>query len=114
MQPKVNVTEVVDEWKVLQVDNDLPVYNSKERIKVLWNKVFQLQSADDDLRHKLLPVVIKSALVLGQSNAESEHRLSVNARKVAQERVLLGEKKQLLAFILLKMLLGSMIQLITE
>ena len=29
LQTKVNVTEHVDEWKVFQVDNDLPVYNPK-------------------------------------------------------------------------------------
>ena len=90
MQPKVNVTEVVDEWKVFQVDNDFPVYNPDERIEVFWNKVFELQSADGDLRYKLLPVVIKSALVLGQTNAECS--LSINARIVAQERASLGEK----------------------
>ena len=47
------------------MDNDLPVYNPKEMIGVFWNKVFQLQSADDGLSYELLPGVIKSALVLG-------------------------------------------------
>ena len=44
LQPKVNVTKVVDEWKVFLVDNDLPVHNPKERIEVFWNGVFHLQS----------------------------------------------------------------------
>ena len=44
------------------------------------------------LRYKLLPVVIKSALVLGQTNAASEQSMSVNARIVAQERASFGEK----------------------
>ena len=59
---------------------------------MFWNEVFQLQSADGDLRCKLLPVVIKSAFVLGQSNAESECSLSVNIRIVARERASFGEK----------------------
>ena len=74
---EINVTEVVDEWKLFQVDKDLPAYNASERIEVFWNGVFKLQSADDDSRYKLLPVVIKSALVLAQTNAESERSLSV-------------------------------------
>ena len=71
LQPEINVTEV-DEWKLFQVDNNLPAYNPSERIEVFWNGVFKLQSADGDSKFKLLPVVIKSALVLAQTNAESE------------------------------------------
>ena len=113
LQPILNVTEVVDEWKVFQVENDLPGYNPKERIELFWNTIFQLQSADGDLRYKLQPVVIKSALLLGQTIAESECSLFVNARIVAQEKASIGEKK-LLAFMSLKMLSGSMIQFLTE
>ena len=72
LQPEINVAEVVDEWKLFQVDNDLPVYNGSERIEVFWIGVFKLQSADGNSRYKLLPVVIKSALVLAQTNVESE------------------------------------------
>ena len=75
-----------------QVDNDLPAHNASERIEVFWNGVFKLQSADDASRYNLLPVVIKSALVLAQTNAESERSLSVNARIVKKDRASLGEK----------------------
>ena len=92
LQPEINVTEVVDEWKLFQVDKDLPAYNASERIEVFWNGVFKLQSADGDSRYKLLPVVIKSALVLAQTNAESERSLSVNARIVTKDGASLGEK----------------------
>ena len=34
LQPNVNQTEVVDEWKLFQVDTELPEYNAKERIEV--------------------------------------------------------------------------------
>ena len=37
-------------------------------------------------------MVIKSALILGQTNAESECSLSVNARVVIQDRTLLNEE----------------------
>ena len=40
------------------------------------------------LRYKLPPTIIKSTLILGQTNAESECSLSVNARVVAKERAL--------------------------
>ena len=92
LQPKINYMEVVDEWKASQVDSELPRYNPSERIEVFWNGAFQLQSAGGDLRYKLLPVVIKSALVLSLTNAESECSLSVNGRFVTQERASLSEK----------------------
>ena len=79
LQPAISTSEVIYEWKLFQVDNELPDYNQQERIGKYWNAVFQLQSSDGQLRHKLLPAVIKSALTLGQTNAESEHSLSVNA-----------------------------------
>ena len=44
------------------------------------------------VRYKLLPMVIKLALLLEQTNAESEHSLSVNARVVIQDRTLLNEE----------------------
>ena len=40
----------------------------------------------------MLPVVIKSALVLAQTIVESERSLSVNARIVTKDRASLGEK----------------------
>ena len=79
LQPAISTSEVIDEWKFFQVDNELPDYNQQERIEKYWNAVFQLQSSDGQLRYKLLPAVIKSALTLGQTNVESERSLSVNA-----------------------------------
>ena len=46
LQPEVNVIEIVDEWKVFQMNSDLLAYKPKGRIEVFWNTVFQLQSAD--------------------------------------------------------------------
>ena len=70
LQPAISTSEVIDEWKLFQVDNELPDYNQQERIEKYWNAVFQLQSSDGQLRYTLLPTVIKSALTLGQTNAE--------------------------------------------
>ena len=92
LQPKLSASEVVDEWKLFEVDNDLPNYDRQEWIEQYWNRAFQLQSSDGQLKYKLLPTIIKSALILGQTNAESEHSLSVSARVVTKERTLLGEK----------------------
>ena len=30
LQPKLNISEIVDEWKLFQVDNDIPAYNREE------------------------------------------------------------------------------------
>ena len=92
LQPKVDQTQVVDEWKVYQVDTDLPNYDPKERIEVFWKQVFELQGLAGEPKYQILPVVVKSALVLTQTNAESECSLSVNARIVTKDRSLLGEK----------------------
>ena len=92
LQPEVSSTEVVDEWKLFQVDNILPHYNLSERIEMFWNAVFELHSVDGSMRYKVLPSVIKSALVLAQTNAESEWIWPVNARIVTQERASLVEK----------------------
>ena len=92
MQPKINVSEVVDEWKLFQVDSDVPVYNPSDQIEVFLNKVFHILAENRELRYKVLPSVFKSALVLAQTNAESERSLSINVRIVTQERASLGEK----------------------
>ena len=91
LQLAISTSEMIDEWKLFQVDNELPDYNQQERIEKYWNAVFQLQSSDRQLRYKLLPAVIKSALTLGQTNVGSECSLSVNAAIVTQERTLLSE-----------------------
>ena len=92
LQPNISSSEVVDEWKLLQVDSDLPTYDKQERIEKYWNRVFQLQSHEGELRYKVLPTIVKSALILGQTNAESEHSLSVNTKVVTKERASLNEK----------------------
>ena len=91
LQPKVNVSEVLDERELFQVDNDVPVYKATDSIETFWNKVFQIHSDDGDAQYKVLPHVIKSVLVLAQTNDESERSLSINAKIVNQERALLGE-----------------------
>ena len=35
LQPAISTSEVIDEWKLFQVDNELPDYNQQERIEVL-------------------------------------------------------------------------------
>ena len=78
-------SQVVDEWKLYQVDIDLPQYDKQERIEKFWNRVFLLKSPDGQARYKLLPRVIKSALFLGQTNAECERSLSINAKVVTSD-----------------------------
>ena len=92
LQPNISRSEVVDEWKLLQVDSDLPTYDKQERIEKYWKRVFQLQSHEGELRYKVLPTIVKSALILGQTNAESEHSLSVNTKVVTKERASLNER----------------------
>ena len=92
LHPKLNTSKVVDEWKLFQVDNDIPRYNGDELIEKFWNGVFDVLQPSGEKRYKLLSVIVKSALILGQTNAESEHSLSVDARVVTQDRSLLNEE----------------------
>ena len=69
----------------------LPTYDKQERIEKYSNRVFPLQSHEGELRCKVLPTIVKSALILGQTNAESECSLSVNTKVVTKERVSLNE-----------------------
>ena len=92
LQPNISRSEVVDEWKLLEVDSDLPTYDKQERIEKYWNRVFQLQSHEGELRYKVLPTIVKSALILGQTNAESECSLSVNTKVVTKERASPNER----------------------
>ena len=92
LQPNISTTEVVDEWKLFQIDSEIPDYDAKERIEVFWTQVFALQGCTGENRYQLLPIVVKSALVLAQTNAESERSLSINARIVTEDRASLGEK----------------------
>ena len=82
----------MDKWKIFQVDNYVPAYDPQEGIEVFWKQVFELQASNGDYRYKVLPVIVKLALVVAQANAESECSLSVNARIVTEERPSLGEK----------------------
>ena len=92
LQPNLNDTDIADEWKAFQLDDDLPACDPKERIELFWNQVFDLQGSDGNNRYKVMPAVVKPALVLAQTNADSEHSLSVNARIITNDRSLLGEK----------------------
>ena len=64
----------------------------RKELKYFGNKFFELQGLAGEPKYQILPVVVKSALVLTQTNAESERSLSVNARIVTKDRSLLGEK----------------------
>ena len=49
LQPKVNASEVVDEWKLFQVDRDVPVYNPSHQTEVFWNRVFHILAENGEL-----------------------------------------------------------------
>ena len=92
LQPQLDVSNVQDEWRVYSVDQEVEQLEKGQRVDHFWRAVFSLKSLDGTgPRFSALPKVVKSGLILAQSNAESES-LSVNARIVTQERTLLGER----------------------
>ena len=91
LQPQLDVSSVLDEWKLLQADQEVSELDTNQRVDHYWNAVFLLKSIDGNSRYQSLPLVIKSGLVFAQTNAESERSLSINARVVTSERSALGE-----------------------
>ena len=84
-------SSVVDEWKLLQADQDVSHLDTDQRIDRFWNAVFLLKSIDGNSRYQSLPIVIKSTLVLTQSNGDCERSRSINARVITSDRSALGE-----------------------
>ena len=91
LQPQLDVSSVLDEWKFLQADQEVSELDTNQRVDHYWNAVFLPKSIDGNSRYQCLPLVIKSGLVFAQTNAESERSLSINARAVTSERSALGE-----------------------
>ena len=70
LQPNISTAEVIDEWKIFQIDTEIPDYDATERIDVFWKQVFTFQGSTGENRYQLLPIVVKSGLVLAVTNAE--------------------------------------------
>ena len=85
LQPEINVTEVVDEWKLFQVDNDLTTYNASERIEVFWNGVADelLNEAssklDDALSSKLLNKTSVTIAKMMLDTAREKHQKAMDS-----------------------------------
>ena len=89
----MDVCIVQDKWRVYAVDEDVEQLHKEKRVDQFWQEVFNLKSPNGAKpRYVTLPKVVKSGIILAQTNAESERGLSVNARIVMQERALLGER----------------------
>ena len=91
LQPQIDASILQDEWKVYQTDTDVDALQEIKDIEEYWNAVFQLLSINGKSRFQSLPLVVKSGLVLAQTNAESERSLSINARIVTKEKASLEE-----------------------
>jgi hypothetical protein len=90
--PNSDVSKVHDEWIVYQTDpNIMNITAQTGRIDHYWNQVLTMTSSSGLLKFENLTPVVKAALVLAQTNAESERSLSVNANIVTKDRTLLSE-----------------------
>lgn len=91
LQPLLDTSIVTDDWKLYQTDADVDALEGIKNVEEYWNAVFQLTSIDGKSRFQSLPPVVKTGLVLAQTNADSERSLSINARIITSERASLGE-----------------------
>ena len=74
-------------------DQDVEQLDKGQCVDHFWRAVFSHKSLNETgPRFSAIPKVVKSGLILAQSNGESERSLSVNAHIVTQEETLLGER----------------------
>lgn len=74
-------------------DQDVDQLDKGQCVDHFWRAVFSHKSLNETgPRFSAIPKVVKSGLILAQSNAESERSLSVNAHIVTQEETPLGER----------------------
>ena len=70
----------------------MPEHDPSVSVDHHWNKVFTVKASNGTARYKHLPKVVKSGLVLGQMNADSERSLSLNGNIVTKDRCSLKEQ----------------------
>jgi hypothetical protein len=79
---------VIDEWKILQADDDLPAEWNDGTLRVdhVWRSIFPLKNAAGGLKYGNLQIVVKACLCLAHGNSDLERGFSTNANAVTEVR----------------------------
>ena len=85
---EVNISQLKDEWKLYQVEDDSNVVVvAKERVDHYWRKIFKITNSSGALKYVILPKLVKSVLSLQNANADVERSLSDNKNTCTKDRV---------------------------
>jgi len=90
--PAADIASVSDEWRLYIHDEEIRKPEKGTRVDHYWRDIFQLQTANGNLRYPLLTTIVKAALVLPHGNSDVERGISVNSRMLTSERNKLSEE----------------------
>lgn len=86
-----DIVKIIDEWKLYgeeKVKSDI----HEIRIDEFWSQILEHESVSGRKKYPNLSRVVKAALTLAHSNADSERGLSVNKRLLGTDRTALSAK----------------------
>lgn len=90
--PAADIASVSDEWRLYIHDEEIRKPEKGIRVDHYWRDIFQLQTANGNLRYPLLTTIVKAALVLPHGNSDVERGISVNSGMLTSERNKLSEE----------------------
>lgn len=82
---------VLDEWKLFQLDDNLPTWEKGDDVSNYWHQVFAQTDSTGQLKYKHLAKVVRSVLVFAHGNADVERGFSENCNLVTENRAQLSE-----------------------
>lgn len=81
-----DIVNVIDEWKLYSEERLKPAAIQEVRIDEVWSQILEQKSASGRNKYPNLSLVVKAALSLAHSNADSERGLSINKRLLGSDR----------------------------
>ena len=81
-----DIDRLRDEWTLYYLERTTTANAKTQRIDHYWRTIFDIRTADGQFKYRVLPLMVKMALVLPHSNADVERSLSVNNRTVTLDR----------------------------
>ena len=82
---------IIDEWKLYQLEDELPVWEKGADVATFWSKVLSATNTLGAPKYEKLSKVLKYVLVLPHGNADVERGFSVNSSVVTEDRPQLTE-----------------------
>ena len=82
---------ITSEWKLYQLEDDLPVWKKGADVMTFWCKVFYATNTLGDPKFEKLSKVVKYALAPPHGNSDMERGFSENSSVITEDRLQLTE-----------------------